>query len=151
MKTVTDKFLEFWDNPVYDYCYIAIDLHGTIFRPSRNGVETFQYYPMAKQCLKELSKNPKVKLIIWSSSYIEDICGYLNKFVESGINIDYINENPECKNSSYANFDYKFYFDIGIDDKFGFDALVDWQELYPEILTVNLNNIIYDSRTREGA
>jgi len=55
---------------------------------------------------------------------------YLEHFKENGIFFDYVNENPEYENLSFACFDTKFYYDIGIDDKFGFDANIDWEILY---------------------
>ena len=47
---------------------------------------------------------------------------YIKVFEENGIHFDYINENPEVDNNELGNFDKKLYFNIGIDDKFGFDA-----------------------------
>jgi hypothetical protein len=137
MKTTSDKYIEFWETLKYDYCYIAVDIHGTIFKPSFDKEETYQYYPMAKQCLQELSKNPRVKLILWSSCFPEKLTAYLNKFKEDGIHFAYANENPECSNSSYACFWQKFYFDIGIDDRFGFDANKDWKYFYPVVYLYN--------------
>lgn len=140
MKSITEKYKEFWDNPIYEYCYIAVDIHGTIFKPSFDKEETYQYYPMAKQCLQLLSQNPKVKLILWSGCYQDKFDMYIKHFWEDNINFDYVNENPECKNSSYACFDTKFYFDLGIDDRFGFDARTDWKDLYSALTILNINN-----------
>ena len=101
----------------------------------KHQIQTYhQYYPYAKQCLQELSKDPNVKLILWSGCFKDAFNEYIKKFEQDGIKFDYVNENPECKNSDYACFDKKFYFDIGIDDKFGFDALNDWREFYPLII-----------------
>ena len=138
MKHISEKYKEFWEQNKYEYCYIAIDIHNTIFVPSYDKEETFQYYPMAKQCLKELTKNTKVKLILWSSCYPHKFMEYINKFSDDGIKFNFINENPYCFSSKYANFEKKFYFDIGIDDKFGFDATIDWEYFYPEIIKQNL-------------
>lgn len=135
MKSITTQYTDFWKKPMYDKMYIVIDIHNTIFKPSFDKEETFEYFPWAKQCLQELSKNPKIKLILWSGCYQDKIQMYLKHFWENNINFDYVNENPECKNSSYACFDNKFYFDIGIDDRFGFEANIDWAELYPVIIT----------------
>lgn len=135
MIPITKKYEEFYRNRRYDNLYIVVDIHGTIFRPTfKKEEEVYQYYPYAKQCLQELSKDPNVKLILWSGCYQDKFDMYIKHFWEDNINFDYINENPECKNSDYACFDKKFYFDIGIDDKFGFDALNDWREFYPLII-----------------
>lgn len=130
---IVKKYNEFWNNPQYDFCYIAVDIHGTIFEPSFENEETYKYYPYAKECLQILSNNPKIKLILWSGCYANVFQNYINHFENNNIHFDYINENPECKNSSYACLDKKFYFDIGIDDRFGFDATTDWEELYNNI------------------
>ncbi len=136
MKSVAEKYKDFWNNQMYEYCYIAVDIHGTIFKPTFEKTEIFQWYPLAKACLKELTKNPKVKLILWSGCYEDKFNDYIKKFEEEGIKFDYINENPECINSSYACFDKKFYFDIGIDDRFGFESNNDWVELYSIIIAM---------------
>ncbi len=138
MKTPVQIFENFWKNPRYEYCYIMIDIHNTIFKPSFDKPEEFDYFPWAKQCLQELSKNPKVKLILWSGCYPDKFEMYIKHFWENDINFDYVNENPECKNSSYACLDKKFYFDIGLDDRFGFEGNTDWRELYPAIIKKNL-------------
>ena len=70
----------------------------------------------------------------WSSCYQDKLEMYRKHFEDNDIYFDYINENPECNNSNYACFDNKFYFDIGIDDRFGFDAKNDWVELYGELV-----------------
>ena len=48
------------------------------------------------------------------------------RFAGDGIHFDYINENPEVGNSSFQDFSVKLYFNVGIDDKFGFDPGTDW-------------------------
>lgn len=137
MKTIGENYKIFWETSKYKYCYIAIDIHGTIFKPSFDNEETYQYYPMAKQCLRLLSENPNVKLILWSACYTHNFLKYIKKFESDGIKFDYINSNPECTNSSYACFDSKFYFDLGIDDRFGFDARNDWRDLYSVLVQLN--------------
>ena len=36
------------------------------------------------------------------------------------------NENPEVGNTSFQNFEVKPYFNVGIDDKFGYEPETDW-------------------------
>lgn len=134
MKTPVIQYRNFRDNCLYDYCYIAVDLHNTVFVPTFDKEETFKYFRWAKQCLQLLSKIPFVKLIMWTSCYQDKIEMYLKHFEENNIHFDYVNENPECSNSNYACFNNKFYFDIGLDDRFGFEAEKDWAELYPELI-----------------
>ena len=114
----------------YDTLYIMVDVHNTILKPSFEKEETFEYFPYAKETLQMLSSMEDVKLIMWTSCYEDKIIMYLEHFKENGIFFDYVNENPEYENLSFACFDTKFYYDIGIDDKFGFDANIDWEILY---------------------
>ena len=51
---------------------------------------------------------------------------YRSRFAEEGIHFDYANENPEVGNTSFQNFEVKLYFNVGIDDKFGFEPETDW-------------------------
>ena len=64
MKTPVIQYRNFRDNCLYDTCYIAVDLHNTVFVPTFDKKETFTYFRWAKQCLQMLSKMPFVKLIM---------------------------------------------------------------------------------------
>jgi hypothetical protein len=147
MKKPVQQFVKYFNSLnslSYKYCYIAIDVHNTIFIPTFDKEEKFEYFRWAKQCLQILSKIPNIKLIMWTGTYKDKLKMYLDHFKENNIHFDYINENPECTNSNYACFDNKFYFDIGFDDKFGFDGNIDWTELYPELIKHYINN--YENR-----
>ena len=74
---------------------------------------------------------------MWSSTYEDKINMYLKHFNDNGIIFDYVNENLEYIDLPFACFDKKFYYDIGIDDKFGFFAEEDWKEIY-EFLTTEI-------------
>lgn len=115
-----------------------VDVHNTILKPTFDKKETFEYFPYAKETLQLLSEKENIKLIMWTSSYDEKIQMYLKHFEENGIIFNFVNENKEYGNVSFACFDTKFYYDIGIDDKFGFDAEHDWKEIYT-FLTKTLN------------
>jgi hypothetical protein len=65
-------------------------------------------------------------MILWSGCYDEQMAVYRNHFAEEGIHFDYANENPEVGKTSFQNFEVKLYFNVGIDDKFGFEAETDW-------------------------
>lgn len=110
----------------YELIYIVVDVHNTILKPSFEKEETFEYFKHAKEVLQRLSKIPYVRLIMWTGCYPDKLEMYRKHFEENGIHFDYINENPECQNSVYACLDKKFYFDIGFDDRFGFDPECDW-------------------------
>lgn len=131
MKQITNLFIDsLKDLKVrYNYIYIAIDIHGTIFYPSRNNEEKYNYIGYAKETLQKLSENPNFKLILYSSSYEKNINKYIECFRKDNINIDYIMENPEVTSNEYANFEKKFYYDILLDDKAGFESN-DWLDIY---------------------
>ena len=115
----------------YPCCYIAVDLHGTIFAPhkGKKNKDVLKYIPFAKEALQQLSKNEDIKIILFSSTYEENAQKYIDKLASDGIKIAYFNENPEVESNEYADFSKKFYFDILIDDKCGFTD-EDWLEIY---------------------
>lgn len=126
----------------YELIYIVVDVHNTILKPSFDKEETFEYFDCAKEVLQKLSKIPYVKLIMWTGCYPDKLEMYRKHFKENGIHFDYVNENPECKNSSYACLDKKFYFDLGFDDRFGFDPTSDWAMI---LLSIKVNKYDKDS------
>ena len=136
-----EKVFNGLNNGSFKCIYIMVDVHNTILRPTFDKKETFEYFPYAKETLQLLSEKENIKLIMWTSSYDEKIQMYLKYFEENGIIFNFVNENKEYGNVSFACFDTKFYYDIGIDDKFGFDAEHDWKEIYT-FLTKKLNFLI---------
>lgn len=134
-----DKLFSVKDENGYKTIYVMVDIHNTILVPSFDHEETFVYFPYAKETLQILSQLDDVKLILWTSSHKDKIEMYINHFNENGIVFDYANENPEFINMPFANFSSKFYYDIGIDDKFGFDANGgEWKMLYDFFLEYKL-------------
>lgn len=133
-----EKVFNGLNNGSFKCIYIMVDVHNTILKPTFDKKETFEYFPYAKETLQLLSEKENIKLIMWTSSYDEKIQMYLKHFEENGIIFNFVNENKEYGNVSFACFDTKFYYDIGIDDKFGFDAENDWKEIYT-FLTKKLN------------
>ncbi len=126
------KYIDKVFNGGYDVIYIMVDIHNTILKPSFNNEEKYEYFPYSKEVLSLLSLNKNIRLILWTSSFKDKIQQYLDNFSKNNIFFDYVNENPEYENTltPFACFDNKFYYDIGIDDKFGFDAEIDWKEIY---------------------
>lgn len=109
--------------------YVAVDVHGTIFKPTYSHEENFDYYPDAKEALQMFSRRKDIKLILWSASHYDQLMRYWDKLEKDEIHFYYINSNPEVKDTDLASFDEKFYFNVGIDDKFGFDPMIDWTDL----------------------
>lgn len=69
-------------------------------------------------------------MILWSSSYTDAIEKYIDTFEKSKIHFDMVNVNKETEDNELSCFAQKTYFNVGIDDKFGFDARVDWEMIY---------------------
>lgn len=109
----------------FKYIYVMMDLHGTIVKSTYDNMNRV-YYTEALSFMKFLNKLPEVKIILWSSCYVDDQKKYLDDLTAYGIKIDYFNENPEVENTITGCFDKKFYFSIGIDDKFNFDPETDY-------------------------
>lgn len=131
----------------WDCIYVLVDVHGTIFFPSYNNEETYEFYPYAEETLQILSQMPNVKLILWSCTKKEYFDKYLKVLNDHEIYPDYCNENPEVKvqpsDPESLSFDTKWYYNVGIDDKFGFDANEDWEQLYYFLSHYYLENFIY--------
>jgi hypothetical protein len=73
-----------------------------------------------------MTNRDDICMILWSGCYDEQMAVYRSRFVGEGIRFDYANENPEVGKTSFQNFERKLYFNVGIDDKFGFEAETDW-------------------------
>ena len=128
----------------WDYIYILIDVHGTIFKPSYLNEEKFEFYPYAKEALQLLSKDPNIKLILWTSSTFEAAMDYGFVLNENKIYFDYFNCNPEVERQptdpKTLDLSDKYYFNIGIDDKFGFEPETDWKTIYEYYYTLTILN-----------
>jgi hypothetical protein len=134
---IFDMFRKAYKKKWYE-TYWAIDLHGTIIKPTYNGTEV-EYYHYAKECLQILSKRKDIKLILWTCSHPHEIKEYINTFIKDNIVFSYINENPEIVSNQgdYGYYDDKFYFNILFDDKAGFDPEKDWETIYYELNMLN--------------
>ena len=103
-----------------------MDIHDTILRACYENEETYEYYPYAREALQLMTSRDDICMILWSGCYDEQMAMYRSRFAEDGIRFDYANENPEVGKTSFQNFEVKLYFNVGIDDKFGFEAETDW-------------------------
>lgn len=133
------------DEKKWDKIYILVDVHGTIFKPSYESEERFEYYPYAKEALQLLSQREDMSLILWTSSYPQEIQRYVDKMKEDGIVFDAINDCPEVLNTNFQCFDAKPYFNVGIDDKFGFDAEQDWLTIFEHFAYFKHENHVFYS------
>ena len=114
----------------WEKIYVLVDIHDTILKACYNDEETRQWFPYAKEALDIMSHAQQISLILWTSTYDDIIADYLKHFKENGITFDMVNVNHETKNTDLSCFDENTYFNVGIDDKFGFDAETDWEILY---------------------
>lgn len=125
----------------YPRWFWAIDLHDTIFRADyQRGSSGGGYFPGAKETLQLLSADSTIMIILYSSSPQEAIDEAIKRLAEDNIQINFINENPLVKEDSL--FNKKFFMDVLLDDKAGFDAEHDWfavQSEYKKAASLYLN------------
>ena len=145
MKLIEDLLIEAFTRRYqrhYPELFIAVDIHGTIFKPTKHtfisddGCESVKSstnelipYPFALEALKALSIIPFVRLILWTSSNNKELNKCREVLESAGVKISFVNENPICQNNDYCNFSSKFCFDILLDDKAGFDPENDWDAI----------------------
>lgn len=147
MKSISEIFNRAYDRILkggYSYLYVAIDVHDTVLMKSKcrvvvNGevcevslpnAGTECFFPKAKEVLQQMSKCDTIRIILYTSSSSEEISKYLGIFKRSNIRIHAVNSNPDVVSEvQYADFSSKFFFDILLDDKAGFDPKTDWEEL----------------------
>lgn len=112
--------------------YWCFDVHGVIFKPNHKvHSDEAEFYPYVKETLQLLSKRKDIVLILFTSSFPDEIEFYQQIFKENDIHFDFVNENKAI-DSSKGNFGYyekKFYFDILFEDKSGYDAETEWIEV----------------------
>ena len=118
----------------WEKIYVAVDIHDTILHACYDDEETYDYFPSALEVLRLMTLRADICLILWSSCHREKLKEYAQHFLDDGIRFDYINENPEVGNTHLQNFEEKLYMNVGLDDKFGFDAEKDWDAIY-QVLT----------------
>ncbi len=113
-----------------DYMYVAVDIHETILKPTHSIEMSTEFYKFAKRTLQFMSAHKRIKLIIYTSTLPDTTLKYHEFFKTHGINFDFINGNNEIPSPHYADFSLKFFFNVLIEDKTGFDAENDWLPLY---------------------
>lgn len=114
----------------WEKIYVLVDIHDTVFEACYHEKEEHKWYPFAKEALEIMSHAQQMSLILWTSTYENAINDYAEYFKANDIEFDFINRNTETENTSLSCFDEKTYFNVGIDDKFGFEAETDWEIIY---------------------
>lgn len=133
----------------YFETYWAIDLHGVVFKPNyRKDKLEADFYPWAKKTLQLMTLRKDIIMIINSSSYPDELEYYQKIFSENNIKFSYINENPEISTAK-GNFGYykdKFYFNVMLEDKAGFDPYIDWKLIYSTLKYQEISNNLPDQK-----
>lgn len=118
----------------YECLYFAIDVHDTIYKANYSNKEHQRiWFDMSKETLQLMSKMKDIKLILYTCTHQKYIQLMLDFFNENNIQFDYVNENPGELSNDLSDFSKKFYFDVLLDDKAGFNGETDWHVVYTEI------------------
>jgi len=127
------KMFEHAEEKQWFETYFCLDIHGTISKPDyRKLVKKIEYYPYAKETLQLMSERKDIVMIISTSSYPNEIDVYNKQFNKDNITFRYTNENPEISSDkgSFGYYKDKFYFNVLLEDKSGFNPDKDWKFLY---------------------
>lgn len=127
----------------WDTIYVLLDVHGTILHSTYAEGNKLEFIsPACVPVLQWFTKRKDIKIILWTSSYPDEIAKVIDWLKTYDIEIDFVNRNPECKNTKYADFATKPYFNIIIDDKAGMTPDVDWLFIARELEIVTGESII---------
>ena len=127
--------------------YWGFDIHGTILVPTfrKNSFDS-EFYPWAKETLQLISKRKDIVMILFTSSYPEEIEHYQKVFKENDINFDYVNENPmvAANLGNFGHYEKKIYFNVLFEDKAGFDPMTEWYQVYSLLKKYENENYLPD-------
>lgn len=113
----------------WDYIVVLVDIHDTIFKATYSKEENYEYIGKAKDALQVMSARKDIKIILWSSTFSK--IQYILRLDKDNIIVDAFNRNIDgIENTEIACFDEKPYFNVGIDNAFGFDPERDWDDIY---------------------
>ena len=113
----------------WDYIVVLVDIHDTIFKATYSKEENYEYIGKAKDALQVMSARKDIKIILWSSTFSK--VQYILKLDKDNIIIDAFNRNiDDIENTGIGCFDEKPYFNVGIDNAFGFEPERDWDDIY---------------------
>jgi hypothetical protein len=110
--------------------YWAFDIHGTILKPNyKTNQISKEFYPYALDVMRAIEKDQGIVKILYTCSYPHEIEEYLEYFSLNGFHFNYVNRNPEVVDGGYGYYSDKFYFNVLLDDKAGFDGETDWEKI----------------------
>lgn len=128
-----DKMFRHAEKREWFETYWAFDLHGVISKPDyRKKSKEIVYYPYAKETLQLMSKRNDIIMILYTSSYPEEVDKYMEVFESDNIHFKYVNENPDISDAkgSFGYYYNKPYFNVLFEDKAGFRADIDWYHIH---------------------
>jgi len=131
---------EYVNKKGWNKLYIAIDLHGTTIKPDYNrDTNEMLFYPFAKETLQLLTEREDIVLIMYTSSYPDEIKKYIDILNDNGINFNYINSNPEVSEEvgSFGYYKDKMYFNVLLEDKASFNPSKDWEPIFNYFSTLS--------------
>ena len=121
----------------WDTIYWLIDVHGVIIPGSWKKQNDFTFIvPECKEVLQWLSNREDQRIIIWTSSQDDELVEIAQWLGSHDIIIDYWNGNPEVRDTEYASFSEKPYFNILLDDKSSFVPETDWSSVKQELIDI---------------
>ena len=113
----------------WDYIVVLVDIHDTIFKATYSKEENYEYIGKAKDALQVMSARKDIKIILWSSTFSK--VQYILQLDKDNSIVDGFNRNIDgIENTGIACFDEKPYFNVGIDNAFGFEPERDWDDIY---------------------
>ena len=127
----------------------AFDIHGTVLIPTfRKSSMDSEFYPWAKETLQLISKRKDIIMIMYTSSYPEEIEHYQKLLKKNNIHFDYINENPDVTSNlgNFGDYDKKFYFNVLMEDKAGFDPETEWYQIFSLLKKYESENYLPDPK-----
>jgi len=113
--------------------YVAIDAHGTLIKPYHDHIE---FYPGVREVMLWFNSRHDISTILWTSSHQKDIQNLLIEAEKIGFRFNYVNQNTAEENTDKACFDQKFYFNVLLDDKAGFEPETDWELIKLELIRI---------------
>jgi len=131
IRAYQDKYKRNWDT-----IYFAIDLHGTIIKKYTG--DDIKVYEKAAEALRFITVIPGIIPILYTSTSPDNLKPFYKWCSENGIIFKYLNENPECPSNKTGDFSKKFYFNVLLDDRAGFNPDTDWLETITAIKTAEI-------------
>lgn len=128
-----ERTFRFKEEKKWDMIYVAIDAHGTIIRPYHHCID---FYPDSVEVLQWMTRRKDIRIILWTSSHSKEVVELVREGKRRNITFDYCNRNPLEFNTDRACFDLKFYFNILLEDKAGFEPESDWLLVKNELLRI---------------